>query len=72
VAIADRHVAQDFVSIEDRIDDQARRYPAFRSELDAARAPAHAMQSHLATAAGISVEELEERLRAAWAGAAGG
>ena len=67
VAVADRHVAQEFVTIDERIDDQARRYPAFRAELEAARAPAHAMQADLAAAAGISVEELEERLRAAWA-----
>lgn len=72
VAVADRHVAQEFVSIDQRIDDQARRYPAFRNDLDAARAPAHAMQSELATAAGIGVQELEARLREAWAEAAEG
>ncbi len=71
VAVADRHVAQDFLSIEERIDDQARRYPTFRLELDTARGPAHAMQRDLASAAGISVEKLEERLRAAWTEAAG-
>ena len=32
VAVADRHVAQAFVTIDERIDDQARRYPAFRGE----------------------------------------
>lgn len=67
VAAADRHVAQQFMTIDQRIDDQARRYPTFRAELEAVRAPAHAMQADLAAAAGISVEELEERLRAAWA-----
>jgi putative nucleotidyltransferase with HDIG domain len=66
VAVADRHVAQDFVSIDERIDDQASRYPEFRSSLEAARAPAHAMQADLAAAAGLTVDELEERLRAAW------
>ncbi|MDQ2853752.1 MAG: hypothetical protein M3R32_02725 [Chloroflexota bacterium] len=60
------------MSIDQRIDDQARRYPAFRNDLDAARAPAHAMQSELATAAGIGVQELEARLREAWAEAAEG
>jgi hypothetical protein len=66
VAVADRHVAQRFVSIDQRIDDQARRYPAFHAELDAARAPAHAMQADLASAAGLSVDELVARLRDAW------
>ena len=67
LAVADRHVAQGFVSIEERIDDQARRYPEFRAALDIARGRAHAMQSDLAAAAGLSVEALEARLRAAWA-----
>ena len=67
IAVADRHVAQAFVSIDERIDDQARRYPAFRSELDAARAPARAMQAELAAVVGLSDEALEARLRAAWA-----
>src|SRR4029079_11514197 len=39
VAVADRHVAQTFVSIDERIDDQARRYPEFLARLDARRAP---------------------------------
>ncbi len=67
VAVADRHVAQEFVSIDERIDDQARRYPDYRASLEDARAPAHAMQADLAAAAGLSVDELEARLRAAWA-----
>lgn len=66
VAVADRHVAQAFVSIDERIDDQARRYPYYRADLELARAPAHAMQADLAAAAGLSVDELEARLRAAW------
>jgi hypothetical protein len=43
------------------------RYPGFRNELEAARAPARAMQADLAAAAGLTFEELEARLRAAWA-----
>ena len=66
VAVADRHVAQDFVSIDERIDDQAGRYPAFRASLEAARAPAHAMQADLAAAAGLTSDELDVRLKAAW------
>lgn len=73
VAAADRHVAQGFVGIEERIDEQARRHPGFRAALDAARAPAHAMEAQLAAAAGLSVDELTAQLRAAWdaEGAAG-
>jgi hypothetical protein len=71
VAVADRHVAQRFVSIDQRIDDQARRYPDFRAELNAARAPAHRMEAELAAAAGLSVGELVERLRGAWEAAGG-
>lgn len=66
VAVADRHVAQTFVTIDERIEDQGERYPDFRAELEAARAPAHAMQADLAMAAGLSVEALEARLAAAW------
>jgi len=71
VAVADRHVAQRFVTIDERIDDQAQRYPAYRADLEAARAPAHAMQAELAAAAGMRVDELEARLLAAWSEGAG-
>ena len=70
VAVADRHVAQGFVSIDERIDDLTRRYPDFKADLEAARLPAHAMQADLAAAAGLGVEELEARLQAAWNGEA--
>jgi hypothetical protein len=66
VAVADRHVSQEFLTIDERIDDLAERYPAFRADLELNRAPAHAMEADLAAAAGMSVEQLEERLRAAW------
>jgi hypothetical protein len=66
VAVADRHVAQTFVTIDERIDDLAARYHAFRADLELLRTPAHAMQAELAAAAGLSVDELEARLRAAW------
>ena len=66
VAVADRHVAQGFVTIDERIDEQAARYPEFRAELDASRAPARDMEAELATAAGLSVDELVARLRNAW------
>lgn len=66
VAVADRHVAQTFLSIDERIDDQARRFPDFRPDLEAARAPAHAMEAELASAAGIGVGDLVRQLRIAW------
>jgi putative nucleotidyltransferase with HDIG domain len=66
VAVADRHVAQGFVSIDERIDDLALRYPDFHAAGEEARVPAHAMQADLAAAAGLSVDELEARLQAAW------
>jgi putative nucleotidyltransferase with HDIG domain len=66
VAVADRHVAQAFVTIDERLDDLANRYPGFRADLAAARAPAHAMQADLAAAADLSVTALEARLAAAW------
>jgi putative nucleotidyltransferase with HDIG domain len=68
VAVADRLVAQRFLTIDDRFADLARRYPDFRPDLEAARGPAHAMQAEVATAAGLSVEQLDERLAAAWRG----
>ena len=71
LAVADRHVAQRFVTIDERIEDQARRYPAFRAELHAAREPARAMEAQLAAAAGLSAGELVARLRAVWESAAG-
>jgi len=65
-------VTDEFVTIDERIADLGTRYPAFRAELETARGPAHAMQAELAAAAGLNADELEARLRAAWAeGSAG-
>ena len=66
VAVADRHVAQGFVSIDERIDEQAVRHPEFAADLDRARVLAHAMQAELAAAAGLTDELLQARLRTAW------
>jgi len=65
VAIADRRFDRRFVSIDERIDGMAQRYPGYRIELDAARAPAHALEAELADALGLSAAELDEALRAA-------
>lgn len=66
VAVADRHVAQEFVSIDARLDDMAVRHPRHRVQIEAARRPAHALEAELADAIGISVPALVERLGAAW------
>lgn len=71
VSVADRHVAQEFLTIDERIDDMARRHAQYRDELEAARRHAHALEAELAAVAGLEVDELVARLRAAWeAGAA--
>ena len=66
VSIADRHVAQRFMTIDERLDDQARRYPQYVASLDAARRPAHALEAELAEVTGIAPAELVDRLRFAW------
>jgi putative nucleotidyltransferase with HDIG domain len=67
LAVADRHVGQEFMTVDERLDDQQRRYPEFTFQIEAARRPAHALEAQLAEAVGLSVDELVERLRAAWA-----
>jgi putative nucleotidyltransferase with HDIG domain len=66
VSVADRHVAQAFVTIDERIDDQARRYPEYAWALQLARRRAHALEAELAEVTGLDVGELVARLRAAW------
>ena len=66
VNVADKHVAQEFLSIDERLNDMVRRYPQFRAEIQAARRPAHALEEELADAIGLSVGELVEALREAW------
>jgi len=66
VSVADRHVAQDFMTVDERIDDMKRRHPEYAASLDAARRPAHALEAELADGAGLDPDDLVERLRAAW------
>lgn len=66
VAIADRRVAQEFLTIDERIDDMQRRHPEYVGSLEAARRPALALEAELCEAAGIEPDELDRRLRAAW------
>ncbi|HET6744606.1 MAG TPA: hypothetical protein VFH90_02000 [Candidatus Limnocylindria bacterium] len=66
VAIADRHVTQEFLTLDERIDDMARRHPEYADSIQAARAPAHALEAELCEALDTEREALVERLRAAW------
>lgn len=66
VSVADKHVAQEFMTVDERLDDMARRYPHFRAEINAARRPAHALERELADAVGLPVADLVQALRHAW------
>ena len=66
VAIADRHVAQEFMTVDERIDDMARRHPTYAASIEAARQPAHDLEGELCEAVGSDEAQLVERLRGAW------
>jgi putative nucleotidyltransferase with HDIG domain len=66
VSIADRHVAQAFVTIDQRIDDMQRRHPEYVDSLEAARRPAHALEAELCETVGMDAGTLVARLRVAW------
>ena len=66
VAVADRHVAREFMTVDERLDDMKRRHPEHAAQIDAARRPAHALEAQVAEAVGMSVDDLVARLRAAW------
>jgi putative nucleotidyltransferase with HDIG domain len=66
VSIADRRVAQGFVTPDQRIDDLIARHPEYRESLEAARERAHALEAELAELTGLAPGELEARLRSAW------
>src|SRR5687767_6724105 len=66
VAVADRHVAQEFMTVDQRLDDMKDRYPEHAASIEAARRPAHALEEELAEVTGLSVDALVECLRAAW------
>jgi putative nucleotidyltransferase with HDIG domain len=66
VAVADRHVAQSFLTVDERLDDMKLRHPEHAASIEAARRPSHALEAELAEAAGLSIEDLVTRLRAAW------
>jgi hypothetical protein len=66
VAVADRHVAQTFLTVDERLDDMKLRHPEHAESIERARRPSHALEAELAEAAGLSVDDLVDRLRAAW------
>lgn len=66
LAVADRHVAQEFVTIDERLDDMKGRHPEHAASIEAARRSAHALEAQVAEAVGVSVDELVAGLRAAW------
>lgn len=66
VAVADRHVGQAFMTVDERLDDMKERHPEHAESIETARRPAHALEEQVAEAIGLSVEELVARLRAAW------
>jgi putative nucleotidyltransferase with HDIG domain len=67
LAVADKHVAQEFMTIDHRLDGMAARHPEYRSQIDAARRPAHALEHEIAEVVGLSDEALVDRLRLAFA-----
>jgi putative nucleotidyltransferase with HDIG domain len=66
VAVADRHVAQTFLTIDERLDDMKLRHPEHADSIEAARRPSHALEAEVAAVAGLEVDALVDRLRAAW------
>ena len=66
VAVADRHVAQVFLTVDERLDDMKLRHPEHADSIEAGRRPSHALEAEVAEVAGLPVEALVHRLRAAW------
>jgi putative nucleotidyltransferase with HDIG domain len=66
VAVADKHVGQEFMTLDERLDDMISRHPEHRASIEAARRPAHALVAELADAVELDVANLVARLRRAW------
>jgi putative nucleotidyltransferase with HDIG domain len=66
VAVADRHVAQEFMTVDERLDDMRQRHLHYAVAIEAARRAAHALEAQVAEAIDLPIDELVERLRAAW------
>jgi hypothetical protein len=54
------------LTVDDRLDDMKVRHPEHADAIETARRPAHALEGQVAEAAGLSVDGLVDRLRAAW------
>jgi hypothetical protein len=59
-------VAQEFVTVDERLDDMKQRHPQYAAQIESARRPAHALEEQLAEVTGLTVDALVDRLRAAW------
>jgi putative nucleotidyltransferase with HDIG domain len=66
LAVADKHVAQEFTTIDERLDGMAARHPEYRSQIEAARRPAQALEHEIAEVVGLTDEALVDRLRSAF------
>jgi putative nucleotidyltransferase with HDIG domain len=66
VAVADRHVSREFVTVDERLNDMQQRHPEHAAEIESARRAAHALEAQVAEAIDMPVEDLVARLRAAW------
>lgn len=66
VAVADRHVTHEFVTVDERLDDMKQRHPEHAEQIELARRPSHALEAQVAEAIGLDVDTLVARLRAAW------
>jgi putative nucleotidyltransferase with HDIG domain len=66
VAVADRHVGQEFMTVDERLDDMKQRHPDHAAAIESARRPAHALEAQVAEAVDLSVDDLLARLRIAW------
>jgi hypothetical protein len=64
--VADKHVGQEFMTLDERLDDMISRHPEHRASIEAARRPAHALVAELADAVELDVANLVARLRRAW------
>ena len=63
MAVADRHVAQEFLTVDERLDDMKDRHPEYAASIESARRPAHALEAQVAEVTGLSVHDLVARLR---------
>jgi hypothetical protein len=59
-------VAQEFMTVDERLDDMKQRHPEHAPQIELARRPAHALEAQVAEVVGLSVDDLVTRLRAAW------